>query len=92
MGDVITAIYPMLVILIFIMVIVAFSFFIFNKFINLSNKTARKIEIIGYFFLFVILVWELLIKNIIMNSFYNANSLYLNEKLNYIYSTRVNSW
>ena len=59
--------------------------FIYHKYINISNTVARKIEIFGYIVLFIVLVWEAVIKNIVMKSFYNADFYYLDQKLDYIF-------
>ena len=50
-----------------------------------NDKTARKIEIVGYFLLFVVLVWEFFVKNILFDDFYNSDFFYINEKLGVIF-------
>ena len=55
------------------------------KYIKLSDVMARKVEIIGYVLLFIVLVWELVIKNLMMGQFYTANWFYLDQKLSYMF-------
>lgn len=56
------------------------------KYCKVSDALARKIEIIGYVLLFILVVWEFIVKDIMFESFYNADFLYINQKLHYIYS------
>lgn len=55
------------------------------KCIKMSAVRARKIEIVGYILLFIVLIWELVIKNLMMDDFYNANLYYLDQKLSCIF-------
>ena len=55
------------------------------KYIKISDKMARKIELLGYLLLFIVLIWEFIIKNLIMDDFFNGNWYYLDQKLSYIF-------
>ena len=52
----------------------------------ISDRLARKIEIAGYVFLFVLVIWEFVVKNIMLGDFYNDDWIYLNDKLFAIYT------
>ena len=57
-----------------IIVAITCCFSIFFKYINISDRTARKIEIVGYISLIVLIIWEFVVKNILMNEFYLQES------------------
>lgn len=59
--------------------------FLYRKYVRLNDITARIIEILGYLLLFVVLIWELVIKNLMMDSFYNSDFSHLNNKLNHLW-------
>lgn len=46
---------------------------------------ARRIEILGYYFLFVLLVWELILKGIMMKEYYEGDVFYLTQKINHMF-------
>lgn len=69
---------------IIVVVILALVFW-YHKYMNISDVCARRIEIGGYIALFIVLVWEFYVKNIVMKSFYNADFYYLDQKLDYIF-------
>lgn len=54
---------------------------VYYKYIKISDKLARKLEVFGYILLFIVFVWEFIVKNILMESFYNADWYYLNQRL-----------
>ena len=65
--------------------LVAVVVWVYNNYIYLSDKTARKIEIFGYILLFSVIIWEMVIKNILSADFYDSNWLYLEQKLFALY-------
>ncbi len=65
--------------------LVAVMVWVYNNYIYLSDKTARKIEIFGYILLFSVIIWEMVIKNILSADFYDSNWLYLDQKLFALY-------
>lgn len=79
-----------IVFVLMILFAVSAAFYVFSKYINLSDRTARKIEIVGYVLLIVIIVWEFIVKNILMSEFYLSESVYTVEKLNRIYTLLFN--
>lgn len=58
---------------------------VYYKYIKISDKLARKLEVFGYILLFIVFVWEFIVKNILMESFYNADWYYLNQRLQYMF-------
>lgn len=74
-----------IIIFIIISAIISCISICYFKYIRISDITARKIEILGYILLFIVLVWELVLKNLFMERFYDLNWFYLNEKLHYIF-------
>lgn len=56
-----------------------------KKYFKLTRSRARKIEILGYYLLFIVLVWEFIIKNLVMESVYDVDLFYINQKLDYIF-------
>ena len=76
---------PVIVLAIIILFVVAIFFYTYYKYINISDETARKIEVIGYVLLVCVIIWEFGLKNIDMNDFLVSESYYTVEKINYIY-------
>lgn len=68
-----------------IIIITGILFWGLKRCFKLSQRRARKIEITGYYLLFIVLVWEFIIKNLLMDSFYNADLWYIDQKLDYIF-------
>ena len=77
---------PMMFLLILIAVVIGVVLLVLKRHFKLSQRRARKIEILGNYFLFIVLVWEFILKNLFMGSFYNADLFYIDQKLNYIFS------
>lgn len=75
------------IILMFIIVAAVISFLViaYYKFVKISNNWARKLEVLGYILLFIVFVWEFVIKNLVMENFYNADWYYLNQRLDYMF-------
>lgn len=69
-------------VLFLLMFLFAFLFWLYFKKITMKDSTARKIEIVGYFFLCVLVIWEFGVKNILMRGFNNLDTYILEEKLN----------
>ena len=69
-------------VLFLLMFLFAFLFWLYFKKITIKDSTARKIEIVGYFFLCVLVIWEFGVKNILMRGFNNLDTYILEEKLN----------
>lgn len=77
---------PIAIILAMIFIIILFLFKGLKVVIlNLNKEIINKIEMFGYFLLVVLLVWELILKNILMKNFYNIDIYYIKEKLSYIF-------
>lgn len=68
-----------------IAVVVSILVIVYYKFIKISDNWARKLEILGYILLFIVFIWEFVIKNLLMENFYNADWYYLNQRLDYIF-------
>lgn len=85
MGEKTEAMLPILLILLFIIVGTIITSYVVLKFIKRFMWLARPIEVVGYIILFIALIWELWIKNITMDMFYNADFHYINTKLDEIY-------
>lgn len=66
-----------------VFVIFTFKFLCSIKWIQ---ENARKIEIIGYIILCIVAVWQYFIKEGMMGEFYNADTYYVNKKLDIIYN------
>ena len=69
----------------------------YNKYLSrfVTNTMARKLEIVGYILLFISIVWQMIVKDIVMDSFYNAEWIYLDNNLFQIYAmlkAHVNGW
>lgn len=75
------------IILMFIIITAVISFLViaYYKFVKISNNWARKLEVLGYILLFIVFVWEFVIKNLLMQNFYNADWHYLNQRLDYMF-------
>lgn len=85
--------------LIFLMVVIPIAILVwaYNKYLSryVSDSMARKLEIIGYVLLFISIVWQMIVKDILMDSFYNAKWLYLDNNLFQIHTMlkeHVNGW
>lgn len=83
-GEFVSSALVIVFVFIYLLLIIGVAVFVFNK-LKLKDKTARQIEIVGYYLLFVVLVWELLFKNILSGNFYDADSYYSSEKLNVLF-------
>ena len=61
--------------LMFIMIVVMVSVLVivYYKFVKISDNWARKLEVLGYILLFIVFVWEFIVKNLLMENFYNAD-------------------
>lgn len=77
--------FPIVFSALLLIAIVGVPFFAYFKYVNISNTTARKIEIIGYVLLISVIFWEFVLKNIDMSDFLISDSYYTVEKINYIY-------
>lgn len=73
--------------LMFIMIVVMVSVLVivYNEFVKISDNWARKLEVLGYILLFIVFVWEFIVKNLLMENFYNADWYYLNQRLYYMF-------
>ena len=58
---------------------------VYYKFVKISDNWARKLEVLGYILLFIVFIWEFIIKNLLMENFYNADWYYLNQRLSYMF-------
>lgn len=68
-----------------IAIVVSILVVVYYKFIKISDNWARRLEILGYILLFIVFVWEFVVKNLLMENFYNAGWYYLNQRLYYIF-------
>lgn len=68
-----------------IAIVVSILVVVYYKFIKISDNWARRLEILGYILLFIVFVWEFVVKNLLMENFYNADWYYLNQRLYYIF-------
>lgn len=75
------------ILLMFIMIaaVVSVLVIIYYKYVKISDNWARKLEVFGYILLFIVFVWEFIVKNILMENFYNADWYYLNQRLYYMF-------
>lgn len=85
MNDMLNAIVAMLCLLVMIMGVIAIPFIIYFEKIKIKDSTARKIEIIGYYLLFVVVVWEFGMKNVFMGDFYNLDTLIIENKMDILF-------
>ena len=70
---------------IIIAVVVSVLVIVYYKFVKISDNWARKLEVLGYILLFIVFIWEFIIKNLLMENFYNADWYYLNQRLSYMF-------
>ena len=77
--------FPILFLLIIIATIVSVIVIVYYKFIKIIDNLARKLEVFGYVLLFIVFIWEFIIKNILMENFYNADWYYLDQRLKYMF-------
>lgn len=68
-----------------IVVMVSVLVIVYYKFVKISDNWARKLEVLGYILLFIVFVWEFIVKNLLMENFYNADWYYLNQRLYYMF-------
>ena len=68
------------------MTVVAIPFIFFFEKVKIKDITARKIEIIGYYILFVLVVWEFGMKNVFMGDFNNLDILIIENKLDILFA------
>lgn len=68
-----------------IAIVVSSLVVVYYRFIKISDNWARRLEILGYILLFIVFVWEFIVKNLLMENFYNADWYYLNQRLYYIF-------
>ncbi|QHI72679.1 hypothetical protein [Aminipila terrae] len=80
---------PIIIIFMAITIFVTGMFMFYKLFARFSDRTARKIEIVGYVVLTVVLIWELLFKNILMAEFYQSDSFFISQKLDDIYTLLI---
>ena len=80
---------PIILILLLLIIVIS-GFYVYFKYIRISDRIARKIEIIGYIFLVVLIVWTFFIKNVVMGNFYIQDSYYTAEKFKHLYSILIN--
>lgn len=76
---------PILSLLLVVLVCVISAVWLFCKCAKLTDAQARKVELIGYVLLLTVLIWELVIKNILSEGFYNADWLFINEKIDTLF-------
>lgn len=86
MNNKIDAIFAMCILLFIIMTVVAIPFIFFFEKVKIKDITARKIEIIGYYILFVLVVWEFGMKNVFMGDFNNLDILIIENKLDILFA------
>ena len=62
--------------------------YMYNKYLcnYVTDDLARKIELFGYVLLFIVVIWQMIVKNIMMESFYDAEWYYLENNLYQIHS------
>lgn len=72
-------------ILIALMLLVAIPFILYLKEVRIKSRTARIIEIIGYYILFIMIIWEFGIKDILMRELYGLDIYLIEEKINIIF-------
>ena len=77
----------LVIVLMFVMIAIVVSFLVvvYYKYVKISDSWARKLEVFGYILLFVVFVWEFVVKNLLMENFYNADWYYLNQRLYYMF-------
>lgn len=72
-------------VLIALMLLIAIPFVLYLKKIRIKNRTARIIEIIGYYLLLVMIIWEFGIKDILMRELCDVDIYIIEEKINIIF-------
>jgi hypothetical protein len=77
---------PIIILLFVVSIIVVALCYFYLKNVELRDERARKIEILGYVTLLIVIVWEFGIKNVLMSGFYNSDIFYISQKLDYIYN------
>lgn len=77
--------FVIIVLLMIISLIVGLGWYLCSRTINVSAITARRIELFGYYLLFVLLVWQLILKGIMMEDFYEGELFLLTQKINHIF-------
>lgn len=77
---------PILILLFVVSIIVVALCYFYLKNVELRDERARKIEVLGYITLLIVIVWEFGIKNVLMSGFYNSDIFYISQKLDYIYN------
>ena len=77
--------FPILFMLAIITTAVSVLVIFYYKFIKISDNWARELEVFGYVLLFIVFIWEFIIKNILMENFYNSNWYYLDQRLKYMF-------
>lgn len=92
MNEKISATFPILLILFGFMVLLAIPFVFYFKNVRIKDSTARKIEIIGYYILFVVIIWEFGMKNLLMRDFNNLDTYILEEKMNIFFLWVINAF
>ena len=77
----------LVIVLMFAMITIAVSFLVvvYYKYVKISDDWARKLEVFGYILLFIVFIWEFIVKNLLMENFYNADWYYLNQRLYYMF-------
>jgi hypothetical protein len=84
MNDKVMASISILMMLLIILVPIFLAIFYVRK-IRISRKFAKNVETIGYCLLFGSIIWQSVIKDILMKSFADGDIFTINEKLNVIY-------
>ena len=77
----------LVIILMFAMITMVVSFLVvaYYKYVKISDDWARKLEVFGCILLFIVFVWEFIVKNLLMENFYNTDWYYLNQRLYYMF-------
>ena len=78
-------IFVMCFILIALMLLIAIPFVLYLKKVRIKSRTARIIEIFGYYILIVMIIWEFGIKDILMRELYDVDFYIIEEKINIIF-------
>jgi len=76
---------PIISLLFVVLVCVISVVWLFCKYAKLTDAQARKVELVGYVLLLTALIWELVIKNVLSAGFYNAEWLFINEKVDNLF-------
>ena len=64
----------LVIILMFAMITMVVSFLViaYYKYVKISDDWARKLEVFGCILLFIVFVWEFIVKNLLMENVYNV--------------------